>query len=62
MAGQTALGTAPAMTADAYTITLVLTAAELADIENSEIVLVTQHTPGKGNFVPEDGTPYSYYS
>jgi hypothetical protein len=59
--GQTVLGTAPTA-ASLYGVTITLTAAEVADIENQEFVVVTMHVERHGNFTPEDTTPYSYYS
>jgi hypothetical protein len=56
--GQTALGTAPTTTGS-YTVTLTLTAAELVDATNDEIIFVTNHAARKGNFLSEDGTPAS---
>ena len=56
--GQTLLGTGP-LAADAYTVTITLTAAEIADPLNNEIVIVTSHRIRRGNFSPEDTTPYS---
>jgi len=57
--GQTVLGTAPTVGADAFSVTITLTAAEVAAAENHEFVVVTSHDLRKGNFNPEDTTPYS---
>jgi hypothetical protein len=50
---QTLLGTAPTTT-DAYTVTLTLTAAELAAEANDEIVIVTNHPIRQGNYLAEE--------
>jgi hypothetical protein len=60
--GQTVLGSPPTIGADEYSITITFTAAEVADAENQEIVVVTSHVEGHGNFTPEDTTPYSQMS
>ena len=56
--GQTLLGTAPA-TASLYGFTVTWTAAEIAAEANDEIIILTNHRKRRGNFTPEDTTPYS---
>jgi len=56
--GQTLLGTEP-YASDAYTVVMTWTAAEIADANNDEVIVITNHRKRRGNFSPEDTTPYS---
>lgn len=56
--GQTVLDTSPRMTADAYTMLITWTAAEIAATVNQEVIVVTNHRIRRGNYLEEEAPGY----